>query len=300
MVDSPMMRRATSSLSISPSHTSHTDTSCAPSTAHDAADIPSDCDVAMRLCVGSHVVPTVRVDGKDFVKITSRARWLLNKLGVKALSPDLGTLVRLRKAVDDSKGSKRVKGAWLVDKRGCPLSSSIMVTIGDRQIEVCTHGGPPTIIASVDAVSWLIARLRSDLEDDRPAEAPILDPCVDVQNVCVADSASDDDALADHVDAGDADGQPIVTPADIEDLKLEGVQYYKSRWAFVVKDTLLPTTHRLPHEFRVRSCRRAKRGSASAPPSLADETEFQRRRAIHFRKTGEVTHNGRLVGSTSA
>ena len=298
MVDSPQMHRAASSLSTSPSHTSHTDTFREPATDHDAPDTTSDCDVAMRLCVGSHVVPTVRIDGKDFVKITSRARWLINKLGVKVLSPDLGTLVSLRKALDASKGSKRVKGAWLVDKSGCPLSSSIMVTIDGRQIEVCSHGGPPTIIATVEAVSWLIGRLRSDLDGDCSGEPQQVDQCVDVPSVCVADSASDDDDNADHVETDGADDQPRVTPVDIEDLKHEGVSYYKSRWSFVVKDTLSPTTHRLPQEFRVRSCRRAKRGSA--PPSLADETEFQRRRAIHFRKTGELTHNGRLAGSAAA
>jgi len=134
--------------------------------------------VAMRLCVGDHVVPTVDVDDIDFVRVggTSASaleyKWWSAALGIKKNAARGGGLAKLRglplvkellASIEDARGP-RSKVAKKMNKQSRTAGApSLDVVIRGMTVRVVNSTTSVLIQATVSNISWLLDCLKADL-----------------------------------------------------------------------------------------------------------------------------------------
>ena len=221
-------------------------------------------DVRSRLCVGDNIVPTVDIDGENYVAIQSRMVWLASALGMhsRAKLSELPTACRLRDARSAQRGKKHkhTRSCWKLDNTKSPCSHSV-VTIDGVSLKVRTALGPVVWMAATeDSITWLVKSFGADMG--------ILE-----RETQVEPAQGDAHTKADAIDDG---ADSVFSSTQINELKAEGLHYCKSRQALrVYRDGTRS-------EFRFRRVRTQREFAA-------EEINYQVERARTFRETGQCS-----------
>jgi hypothetical protein len=235
-----------------------------------------------RLCVGDTAVPTLEFDGHNFCKVATSANilWLLRPLGLKQLSqlPTDNTLTVIKNTMASLRG-KKGKFTVRVDAGGQPQAPTVDIVVAGKTITVRNILQPLFIDASPDTIHWLLASLKTDIENNPPntgVDSPNSKASAS-NTMSIADSSvvGDDDA-----DTAGSDCELGAMSSAVQDLP-DGVKWYPSRHSF--KSTFATTKTQCL--FRVR-----KSMQKDTESSLA-EILVQRRRACSFVESGAIIEN---------
>jgi hypothetical protein len=236
-----------------------------------------------RLCVGDTAVPTFEFDGHNFFKVASTANmtWLLRPLGLTKLIqlPTHNTLTLVKNTMVSLRG-KKGKFTVRVDSGGQPQAPTVDIVVSGKTITVRNILQPLFIDASPDTIQWLMAVLKTDIENNPPTNTAFDSPnskATTSTTMSIADSsaAGDDDD-----DNAGSDGESGAMSSAVQDLP-DGVKWCPSRHSF--KGTFPTAKH--PCMFRIRKSMQKDTASSLA------EILLQRRRVCCFVESGEIVEN---------
>ena len=246
--------------------------------------------IAMQLCVNNVALPIHPVDDTLMVPITLHGRrdhrWLhrvFGKLSWESL-PGRNIVSEIKDAVAALRG-KRTKVTRLIDSKGVPLPSVVSVTVRGFTLDTTT-GTTLYLPATVDAITWFMAELWSDLHANAEKVSVVAAELSDSDENCDEVVPPHDADVCDIDDAATAALEHdalLMSELDRLTTRAEGdpIKWAKSKHAFFVRRKT-DDGSTVDKFFTVRNPKRCSTSGRVA------EAIWQLDRAEEFARTGLI------------
>jgi hypothetical protein len=244
--------------------------------------LPALPELADAFTCGGLVVDAADLHGVSFINIKpvfDKQRWIIHSLGGLIQDMPKTKLVQeLRDAIAARRG-KRTRACFAVAKDGQPLDAVGNVTVRGFTFQTVLKGarlkGPGMGVYlehRLDVLQWFLTEIRRDISS---------------HNFVTAQQCAPED----EVDVADVNSVISGVLPSRDELRLNNIKYTKTRHQFIVMDTKVTTSVRLPASFRIRICKVARHHEEldeEARDTIETEVALQLERAQHFHDTGLI------------